>query len=273
MSHQLTLQCDFKVETTYLGTSYGCIVKSLKTSFKDRKIVNVVGNHKLGKSNNDVKLLFIKFQNVPYLPHNIGEFFPFLETFYVMKSNIQHLMIGDLDGLDNLIHFDVSHNPVELIEKDFFKNNTKLMKISFHDCHLKKIEKGSFDGLKSIYLLELNYNDCISAKYPGAQLSYYSYRTSSLREFLVDVYDKCTGAGRLLKVQEIIKECVVEDVQSLPDKFGLFFKLGNAVICFLVVVSIFLAFTIFNFYKKSYKLDWNEVNFFVVSANLNGNGY
>ncbi|KAL7030075.1 hypothetical protein ACKWTF_006503 [Chironomus riparius] len=271
LSHQLTLQCDFKVETTYLGTKYGCLVKGLTTTLKDRKIIKIVGNHQIGKSNDDVKLLFMKFQNVPYLPQNVAEFFPNLETFYVMKSNVQHLITGDLVGLDDLIHFDVSHNPIESIKSNFFENKTKLTKISFHDCHLKKIEKGAFDGQSSIQLLELNYNDCVSGKYPSTQ-SYY-YRTTPLREFLVDVYDKCTGAGRVLKEDELIKECIEEEVHSELEHYGLVFKFGIVIICFLVITTIFLAYITYNFYKKSFKSDWNEVNFTVVSANLNGNGY
>jgi len=272
LSQQLELHCDFKVETTYLATNYGCVVKSLTTTFKDRKISKIVGNHQTGKSQNDVKLLFAKFQNIPYLPHNLGEFFPNLETLYIMRSNIQHLIIGDLDGLNKLTHFDVSHNPVELIERDYFKNHTKLTKFSFYDCHLKKIEKGAFDSQNSIELMDLSYNDCISGKYPATPI-YYSYRTPSFREFSVDVYDKCTGAGRLLKEQETIKECQVEEVESSPEDYGLLFKFGIVMVCFLSITSVFLTFVTFNFYKKSFKSDWNEVNFSTVSSNLNGNGY
>jgi len=273
LSQQLTLHCDFKVKTTYLATNYGCVVKSLTTTFKDRKILKVLGDHQTGKSHNDVKLLFMEFQNVPYLPHNFGEIFPNLETIYIMRSNVQHLIIGDLDGLDKLIHFDVSHNPVELIEKDYFKNHTKLTKFSFYNCHLKKIDKGAFEGQSSIELLDLRINDCIAGRYPPDQTYYYYYRSQSIREFLVDAYDKCTGAGRLLKEQETIKECKVEDIESSPEDYGLVFKFGIAMICFLSITTVFLAYITFSFYKKSFKSDWNEVNFSVVSSNLNGNGY
>jgi len=189
------------------------------------------------------------YQNVPYLPHNVGKFFPNLETFYVMRSKVQHLIIGDLDGLDNLIHFDVSHNPVELIEKEYFKNHTKLRKFSFHDCHLKKIEKGAFDGLNSIEFLDLSYNDCIAGKYPSND--YFSY-LPPLRELLVDAYDKCTGAGRLLKERETIKECKVEEIESPPEDYGLVFKFGISMICFLSIINSFLAYVTFNFYKKEF---------------------
>jgi hypothetical protein len=270
LSQQLTLHCDFQIKTTYLGTSYGCIAKNLTTTFKNRKISKVEGNHQTGKTHSDVKLLFIDFQNVPYLPHNVGEFFPNLETFYILRSKVQHLIIGDLDGLDNLNYFDVSHNPVELIQKDFFKNHTKLVKFSFHDCHLKKIEKGALDSQKSIELLDLNYNDCISGRYTATP-TYNGFLSPSLRVFLADAYDKCTGAGRLLKEQETIKECKIEDNESLPKDYGLVFKFGIAMICFLSITTVFLAYVTFEFYKKSFKSDWNEVNFNGVASNLNGN--
>jgi hypothetical protein len=120
--------------------------------------------------------------------------------------------------------------------------------------------------------MELNYNDCISGKYP-TQSFYYSYQTQTLRSFLADVYDKCTGAGRLLKEQEIIKECEIEEVESPPEDSGLIFKIGITMIVFLGIMIIFLAYITYNFYKRSYKSDWNEVNFNAVSSNINSNRY
>lgn len=245
-----------------MDTKYACVLNNFTTSFKDRAIDQVTGDHEAGRNHSDVKMLYAYHQNIPYLPSNVGEFFPNLESYFILRSNVQHLIRDDLDGLDKLIRFSVANNPIELIEKDFFNKRSELTLISFANCHLKKIEHGAFDGLSSITFLNLDSNDCISRTY-GTYMHNLRMRPQLLLEILTDAYDKCTGNGRVLKVQETIKDCGKNEPE-LTETFGFFYKLGTAVICFLFSIDVFLMFMIITVYKRNPQRSW------VMSFNING---
>ena len=126
---------------------------------------------------------------------------------------------------------------------------------------MKKIEHGAFDGLNLITYLNLDSNDCISRTY-GTYMHSLRRRPQLLSEMLIDVYDKCTGYGRVLKVQETIKDCSKNQLE-LAETFGFFCKLGTAGICFLFSIDVFLIFMIITVYKRNPQRNW------VISFNVN----
>ena len=79
--------------------------------------------------------LLVEKQNCPYLPLDVSKFFVNLETFFFMKSNVQHLFNGDLDGLNKLVIFNVSHNPIKVLGPNFFDGHETIEIISFYDCN------------------------------------------------------------------------------------------------------------------------------------------
>lgn len=111
-SSAIVLECEFRQQVSHWGVEYACVATRLKTSLNDRTVASINGQHVSGMTNDDVKKIFIKKQSCPYLPLNFGAHFTNLETLYVMNSNVQHLLDGDLAGLKKLKVFDVSHNPV-----------------------------------------------------------------------------------------------------------------------------------------------------------------
>ncbi|KAL7030079.1 hypothetical protein ACKWTF_006507 [Chironomus riparius] len=201
LSSSIPLNCTFDNHDTVYQTVYSCIVQNLHTTLNDRSVTEIVGTHKYGKSNDDVKQVFVKFQNVPYLPLNLGKFFQNLETLYVMKSNVQHLMNGDLDGLNKLKTFDVSHNPVEQIGEEFFKGQKTIERISFYDCHIKKVNRGALDDLTNLNSLFFDQNPCIDTRYDGDS-SYGSMRDGIIEEVTADIYDKCHGMDHSLRTNQ-----------------------------------------------------------------------
>ena len=79
-------------------------------------------------------------QYSPYLPLKVGDFYKNLEILCIANSNVQHLMQGDLKGLDKLEVFDVSHNPIEQLGPDFFKGHGSIESVLFYICHMKIID-------------------------------------------------------------------------------------------------------------------------------------
>ena len=89
-------------------------------------------------------------QYSPYLPLKVGDFYKNLEILCIANSNVQHLMQGDLKGLDKLEVFDVSHNPIEQLGPDFFKGHGSIESVAFYNCHLKIIDTFVLDPLEKL---------------------------------------------------------------------------------------------------------------------------
>ncbi|KAG5683943.1 hypothetical protein PVAND_013199 [Polypedilum vanderplanki] len=157
-AQQLELNCKYN----YDFQDYSCDVQNLQTTFTNRTVTNVIGKHFKRSDDKSVKNLFISTQNCPFLLLNLNQFFTNLQFLGVMKSNVQHLMSNDLNGLDELIHLDLSNNPIKQIGHDFFKEKSKILFVSFENCHLKKIDPEFMNNLKNLYSISFIGNDCIS---------------------------------------------------------------------------------------------------------------
>lgn len=245
ISHQLSLECDFKDHSTYLGVRYSCVVKNFQTSFNNRTITKIIGNHENGKTNADVHKIFFKFQNCPYIPLNLQEFFPNLEIFYMMKSNLQHVLPGDLKGL-RLKSFDVSHNPVEEIPKDFFVDNESIRKISFYDCHLKKIERDALKPLQNLTNVVFDHNECISDR---------EENKNSMKSFIENLYDKCDGNGYYIK-EHTPNFCIKNSEKSSENVIKF---IGILLIIFLLLIITILSITMLKIYQNYFRSNWHEM--------------
>lgn len=255
-SHQLSLNCSFTTHSSYLGSEYCCIVNNLHTSHENRRITEVIGAHEGNNTNKDVKKIFIKFQNCPYLPLNLGEHFPNLEIFYTLLSNVQHILPGDLDGLNNLKKFDVSHNPVEEIPADFFNGHEAIETISFFDCHLKKVAKASLDVLQNIQTVSFSYNFCVDMTFQS-EVAAFDFVTA--QTFFADVYDKCNGHGYVVKSH---KPVVCESVEKFPTSA----KLGIAMMVILILVTAILGAALICIYSKNFQKNWHELQFPIIEG-------
>ena len=160
----INLQCNFEDQVTVYGYEYSCVAKNFRTTLNDRNVTEVRGIHAQNSSNHNVKQLMIEKQTCTYLPLNIGSFFTYLEILYVMNSKVQHLIKGDLDGLNNLKVFDVSHNPIEELKADFFIKSLSIQTVSFNDCHLKFIDPAALDLLVNLDHAIFTNNICIDSE-------------------------------------------------------------------------------------------------------------
>lgn len=243
------LECEFKTyDDTHWGTRYTCIAKNFKTTLSDRTITEVKGVHGYGKTNADVKRLFIKKQSCSFLPQNIASHFPNLEILYVMNSNVQHLFDGDLDGLTNLKVFDVSHNPVEQLGKDFFKNCVSIEKISFYDCHLKVIDAKALDPLVNLKLGVFDNNVCFDSR--GAD-------ASGIRELKAEIRRSCQSEGNEENIfnrhEEMIK------CQSFEHDLSKTKTLAYITVTFLVIALVVLVVVLMKIFKSIFSNNWLEL--------------
>ncbi|KAG5683947.1 hypothetical protein PVAND_013203 [Polypedilum vanderplanki] len=189
-SYTFELNCNFSSDSIVtIKSLYTCTAYNLHATHEDQTVSKVNGIHQNGKSFSDVKIFYAKFQNCEYFPRGLDKFFPNLEGIFIQKSNIQHLLPGDLDGLNKLKTFDVEQNPIHELTVDFFKGKETIETVSFRNCHLRKVENGALDMLKNLKKADFFYNKCITTRIG------YSYVYGSMSGYLADLYDKCDGHG------------------------------------------------------------------------------
>jgi hypothetical protein len=243
----ITLNCEFKMLNTYLGTHYACVADNLRTTLTDRERTAINGTHESGKSHNDVLKFYVKKQNCPFLPLNVGGFFKNLEIYYVMNSHVKHIMTGDLDGLDKLTAFDVSHNPVEQLGHDFFKDHPTIRKISFFDCHLKIIDPEALTPLKNLETAAFQYNVCIDYQFTrrsGDSMSGLKNRISKCHTntYGDQIYNQLDGST---------------PNQTTPMTFTQ--RNAYLIISFFVLVTVALSVVLVKIVRTKFDNDWKEL--------------
>lgn len=234
------LECDYTMQTSHWGVDYACVPNEFQTSLQDRKVTDVTGEHIPGKANTDVKKLYIKKLNCAYLPLNVGKFFKNLETLYVMKSNVQHLIDGDLDGLTNLKVFDVSHNPIESLSSGFFKGHDTIEIISFYDCNLKSIAADALTPLTNLREAHFQYNVCVDF-----------YDTSNIFQLVREIKRNC-GSERPAPDLKNSKLC---DLESMS------FMRSNAyiVISILILLLVALSVVLIQLVRRNFGGNWSQL--------------
>lgn len=164
LSSGIVLECDFVFKASYWGFNYACHAKNLQTTVQNRNITEVKGNHLEGHTNDDVKKFFVKGGKCPMLPLNVGHFFKNLEIFYVTDSGVKTLTNDDLNGLDKLKVFDVSHNRIELLKKGYFEGKSSIKFISFFGCQLRFVDSSALDPLVNLEQGHFQFNHCVDYK-------------------------------------------------------------------------------------------------------------
>lgn len=246
-SSQLKMLC--KIE---IGNSINkCNVKDLVTTFDDRIITEVIKNN----NDADIHQLIISYGHMPYLPLNISENFPKINYLKIHKSNVEHLLTGDLSGLYKLKTLDLSNNEIEQIGDDFFKDLSSLEIINFDDNHLKKISPNALDPLVNLISASFEYNPCISIK----TSSFYSYyRTGvSISEFKRSVIEKCSNTSHTLKAsyQETCDESP-SDLRVSGSSHNILVITG---VIFLSTITGVLSAMLIYMQRKASSVTWSEL--------------
>lgn len=125
-------------------------------------VTNVLGTHTLGKTNSQVKCLYINDQNINTLPDNINNFFPNLIVLDVSRSHLQTITADSLKPFPNLLAFVSSINNVYSIDGDLFKYTPKLRYLAMHYTGLKQVGNGLLDGLNDLTRTDFEGNICIN---------------------------------------------------------------------------------------------------------------
>jgi hypothetical protein len=163
-----------------------------------------------------------------------------------MNSHVKHLMTGDLDGLDKLTAFDVSHNPIEQLGHDFFKGHPTIKKISFFDCHLKIIDPEVLTPLKNLEAAAFQYNVCIDYQF--------TRRSGDSINILKNRILKCHTSTYGDQIYN-------QPDESSPIQTPMTFTQRNAylIISFFIVVTVALSVVLVKIVRSKFDNDWKEL--------------
>ena len=248
-SSSVILECDFQMKKSFWGNEYTCVATNLRTSLSDRKISEVKGTHLPGKTNADVKQFCVDKQNCPYLPLDVSKFFPNLEIFFFMRSNVQHWFNGDIDGLNELLIFDISRNPIEVLGPNFFDDHETIEKISFFDCNLKSIHPNALMPLKNLKEAHFKENVCIS-------------ENDNLQIVFEEIRDNCWDKNNKFPTKDFEEANVCPKQSSFEqpcEQYSFITRHAGIIISILSIILIAALIVFVKIFRSRLSGNWNEL--------------
>lgn len=82
----------------------------------------------------------------------------FIDFIDVSFNEITELKVETMEVLNKLVNFNVSGNPIKILNSETFRHNVQLETLSFSQCGLSQIEPRTFSSQKKLEKLDLSYN-------------------------------------------------------------------------------------------------------------------
>lgn len=170
---------------TYRDFDYTCDVgnRRYNVSGSDTEITEIRGEHKIGKTDDDVKGIYSPNGRINFIPKDLIKFF----------KNIEHVWIGGTN--------------IEVVTKeDFLKIGKNLKTIVLSSNKIKHIETGAFEGMENLTMLDLTENPCTSNEHIARE------DHSKVLELIQSVEEKCKDPSliattpRLIHPQDVFEE-------------------------------------------------------------------
>lgn len=156
-THHITLECDYAVMRHYWGEMYTCVVRNLDVPHSFDYILNVTGDHMSGKSERDVRAVFVLGQRTPFIPYNITSPFGGVTALRVEGSGLRFInrtMVYE----GNLQYLHLENNLIEEVPKFSLRNQTELLWISFRNNRIRYLESGLLHGMTKLWRFSASNN-------------------------------------------------------------------------------------------------------------------
>lgn len=157
-----TLDCKYRTITfpAPINSVYSCDASSWQDL--PGEVTSASQNHVPGKTDDDVKMLFIQNELLTKIPENIGLFFKNLEGIHLERMSIPTLHKGDLKDLPNLKYFYGTNMGLNIIKGDIFAKSPELQYVDFSNNNLTNVGPGLFEANKELSHVDFTNNLCIN---------------------------------------------------------------------------------------------------------------
>ena len=158
--NSVEIDCNFMIFDGF-EQAYGCQVTTLR-NIGEHLVTAVKGDHKVGRSNDNVIVFSLLSITVNRIPSGLGEFFPSLETLYFFQAYLQTLTKDDMKQFPNLEIVYLPYNNIAILAGDVFKDTPHLRRISFQGTPLQNISQFLLDGLNELTWVDFYLCNCVS---------------------------------------------------------------------------------------------------------------
>lgn len=142
-----------------IGLRYECeamVIHSGSTSLE-----RVTGVHRPEMTNDDVESLYIRNQNLPFVPEKIDDFFGNLELLWIHFSSLTSISAEDLRPFPRLLWLMLMGNQIISLDGNLFTHTPNLQSVSFNWNQIQHIGHDLFTNLNNLVRSAFNGNVCI----------------------------------------------------------------------------------------------------------------
>lgn len=190
----MELSCKFSYNSsmTYPDKVYVCYVNSASiTRIDNRTIRSIVGTHKDGKSDSDVKAIFFHDTVVEFFPHGLHEVFPNLIAVLVQYCRLKEITRHDLKLLQKLESIYLGFNQLTTLPSNLFEDLPRLKRIAFNCNKLEFVRSKLLEPLRDNKLILVDFcgNKNIDSKYMSDKD--YSFESGTIEKLKETIDENC----------------------------------------------------------------------------------
>jgi Leucine-rich repeat (LRR) protein len=158
----IILECEYNTtDWNHLGNVYYCYAKvgQLNTG---HAVTGVSGNHASGKTNDDVKAIYIVNQPLDFIPRDVNKYFKNIQGLLMRETKVKFISKFDLQQFPELRSFYINGNPIEAVDGDLFSFTKKLSYVDLGSNKITSVGANLFSDLKDLRALYFYGNSCLS---------------------------------------------------------------------------------------------------------------
>jgi BTB/POZ domain/Leucine rich repeat len=114
----------------------------------ETEIIDVKGQHKMDRSNEDVAVVCIENSSLQHFPRHLEKIFPNMTKLTIDKCGLETISREDLKGLENLEKLIISENKIKKLPNDLFEDMKKLETVSFYGNELESMSSKLLEPIK-----------------------------------------------------------------------------------------------------------------------------
>jgi len=163
-ANAIQLDCDYKTDHSFFDIhehgSIACDARNLRVTTPNEKITQASTNFQNG--NDKVRALRILKQTFNFIPSSIDKLFPNLRGILIEDSDVFRVFQSNFKAFPELRGLWLRRNKwLEVLERDLFKFNKKLIYINLCFNNLKHIDANILDDINCLSTIEFVWNPCV----------------------------------------------------------------------------------------------------------------